>query len=169
MLGVVMLALFAPFWVWVARRFSKRAAWMAGSAIAATGYLGFWLNTNPDMQVVLGPTRLLGVGTASFAINYWAMLPDTVEFNEWKFGERNEAKIAGFAAFSHKVALAVNAMLLGQISAMGRLRGEQAVRRPGAGQHQGSNVPDPADWRTVLGSAALEVSDHAGIPSPHGG
>lgn len=114
-LGVVMLALFAPFWVWVARRFSKRAAWMAGSAIAATGYLGFWLNTNPDMQVVLGWTALIGVGTASFAINYWAMLPDTVEFNEWKFGERNEAKIAGFAAFSHKVALAVNAMLLGQI------------------------------------------------------
>ncbi|EHP41386.1 sugar glycoside-pentoside-hexuronide (GPH):cation symporter family protein [Cupriavidus basilensis OR16] len=114
-LSVVMLALFAPFWVWVARRFSKRSAWMAGSAIAATGYLGFWLNTNPDMQVVLGWIALIGVGTASFAINYWAMLPDTVEFNEWKFGERNEATIAGFAAFSHKAALAVNAILLGQI------------------------------------------------------
>lgn len=115
MLSVVMLVLLAPAWVWAARRFSKRAAWMAGSALAGAGYLGFWLNTESSMPVVLGWIALIGTGTASFAINYWAMLPDTVEFNEWKSGERNEAKIAGFAAFSHKAALAVNAVLLGQI------------------------------------------------------
>ena len=114
-LAVVTLVLLAPFWVWVAQRYSKRSAWMAGSAIAAVGYLGFWLNNDPAMAMQLAWITLIGVGTASFAVNYWAMLPDTVEFNEWKFGERNEAKIAGFAAFAHKSALAVNAVLLGHI------------------------------------------------------
>jgi len=115
MLGVVMLVLLAPFWVWVARRYAKRTAWMAGSAIAAAGYLGFWLNDDPAMAMQLGWIALTGVGTASFAVNYWAMLPDTVEFSEWTSGQRDEAKVAGFAAFSHKVALAVNAVLLGQV------------------------------------------------------
>ena len=114
-LAVLTLVLFAPFWVWVAQRYSKRFAWMVGSLIAAVGYLGFWLNSDPAMAVQLAWITLIGVGTASFAVNYWAMLPDTVEFNEWKFGERNEAKIAGFAAFAHKSALAVNAVLLGHI------------------------------------------------------
>jgi len=115
MLGVVTLALLAPLWVWVAKRYSKRNAWMAGSVIAAVGYLGFWLNGDTAMAMQLGWIVLTGAGTASFAVNYWAMLPDTVEFNEWKFGERNEAKVAGFAAFAHKAALAVNAVLLGQV------------------------------------------------------
>lgn len=115
MLSVVAVALLAPLWVWVAQRYSKRAAWMAGSAIAAVGYLGFWLNDDMAMATQFGWIALIGVGTASFAVNYWAMLPDTVEFNEWKSGERNEAKVAGFAAFAHKAALAVNAVLLGQV------------------------------------------------------
>jgi glycoside/pentoside/hexuronide:cation symporter, GPH family len=100
--------------VWVARRYSKRSAWMAGSMFAAAGYLGFWLNADQSMPVVIGWIVLVGMGMSCFAITYWAMLPDTVEYNEWLTGTRNEAKIAGFAVFAQKSALAVNAFLLGQ-------------------------------------------------------
>ncbi|WP_211607587.1 MFS transporter [Paraburkholderia nemoris] len=106
---------------------------------------------------------------ASFAISYWAMLPDTVEFNEWKFGERNEVRSAGFGAFSNKAALAANTMLLGQILGMAGFVANHP-QRIDTRQHQGRHVLHPlAGWRAVLSGLAMEVSNHAGFPPSHGG
>jgi glycoside/pentoside/hexuronide:cation symporter, GPH family len=114
MLPALMILLCAPFWVWFAKRFSKRDAWLFGSLFAAAGYVGFFLNQSASAGVTFAWIALIGIGTSAYAIMYWAMLPDTVEFNEWKLGERSEAKIVGFAAFAQKTALAINALVLGQ-------------------------------------------------------
>ena len=115
MLPALMLFICAPFWVWFAKRYSKRQAWMFGSIFAAIGYICFYFNQSTSIAVTLGFIALIGVGTSAYAIMFWAMLPDTVEYNEWQLGERNEAKAVGFAAFAQKAALAVNAILLGQL------------------------------------------------------
>lgn len=109
----LMIFLCSPVWSWVARRYSKRNAWIAGCAVAGCGYLGFWLNGSAAMPVVLAWIALVGAGVSSLYVNMWAMLPDTVELIEWRGGGRNEAKVAGFAVFAQKAALAVNAVLLG--------------------------------------------------------
>ncbi len=114
----LMLLVFAPFWVWFAKRFSKRNAWLLGSVFTSTGYLGFYLNQSTSMTLVLGWIFIIGLGTSAYAVGYWAMLPDTVEYNEWKLGVRNEGKVVGFAAFAQKSALAINAVLLGQLLEM---------------------------------------------------
>lgn len=109
----LMVFLCSPLWALVARRHSKRSAWIAGSAVAAVGYLGFWLDGGHSIPLVLGWIALVGIGLSSLFVNMWAMLPDTVEFIEWRGGTRSEAKVAGFAVFAQKVALALNAVLLG--------------------------------------------------------
>jgi len=109
----LMVFLCSPIWALLARRYSKRAAWNAGAAAAATGYLGFWLDGGHSVPLVLGWIALVGLGLSSLFVNMWAMLPDTVEFIEWRGGARSEAKVAGFAVFAQKAALAVNAVLLG--------------------------------------------------------
>ena len=111
----LMLLLCAPLWVWFAKRNSKRTAWLLASVLAACGYVGFYFNTSTAVGFAVAWIVLIGMGTSGFAIMYWAMLPDTVEYNEWKLGERNEAKVVGFAAFAQKTALAVNALILGQV------------------------------------------------------
>ena len=53
----------------------------------------------------------IGIGRAAFA--FWAMLPDTVEFGEWKTGVRAEAVIFGLGLFFLKFALGIGSFFLG--------------------------------------------------------
>ena len=52
-------------------------------------------------------------GTGAFAVTFWGMLPDTVEYGEWKSGIRLEATIFGLVTFAQKGAVALSAVLLG--------------------------------------------------------
>ena len=109
----LVLLVLAPGWAWLANRISKRKAFLAGCCSALCGYgLFFLLPMNSPVLgwAVLG---LIAVGGSAFAVMYWAMLPDTVEYDEALAGERHEAVIFGFAAFAQKAALGLNALLLG--------------------------------------------------------
>lgn len=46
-------------------------------------------------------------------LTYWSMLPDTVEYGEWRTGVRAESLVFGFAIFCQKTALGLAAGLLG--------------------------------------------------------
>jgi len=48
----------------------------------------------------------------------WAMIPDTVEYTQWKTGLRHDAKVFGIASFSKQLALGVNGWLLGLLLAL---------------------------------------------------
>jgi glycoside/pentoside/hexuronide:cation symporter, GPH family len=110
--GLAMI-LAVPFWVWFAGRTSKRMTWMVGSLLAGTGYLAFYLNPVETVPVVLSIMVLTTLGGSAYAVMFWSMLPDTVEYGEANTGERHEAKVFGFASFAQKAALGINAMILG--------------------------------------------------------
>jgi GPH family glycoside/pentoside/hexuronide:cation symporter len=46
-------------------------------------------------------------------LTFWSMLPDTVEYGEWRSGVRTEAFIFGLGQFFLKVALGVGAGVFG--------------------------------------------------------
>ena len=114
-LPALVLLFVAPMWNRVAQKWSKRNAWWAGTVLSAISLTTFYL-INPHNYYLLVPIMIVGAtgGSAGF-IMFWSMLPDTVEYNEWIRGERSEAKIFGFATFGQKVALAINAVLLGAL------------------------------------------------------
>jgi len=102
-----------PFWMLVARRVSKRAIWLASCAIYAAGLIVFSLI---DLRVAWQMNVFLvymQVGTLGLAFSYWGILPDTVEYGEWKTGVRAEAFIFGLALLFQKVALGLGAGLFG--------------------------------------------------------
>ncbi|MDB5434354.1 MAG: hypothetical protein JWR47_611, partial [Phenylobacterium sp.] len=102
-----------PFWMVVARRVSKRAIWLASCAIYAGGLVVFAfvdLRAAWQMDVFLVYMQVATVGL-SFA--YWAILPDTIEYGEWKTGVRAEAFVFGLALLFQKVALGLGAGLFG--------------------------------------------------------
>lgn len=111
---------FCPFWAWVAQRTSKRQAWLFANAVSVVGYVAFFLSDSRDPQVAAVMLGIVSAANAAYLTLVWAMIPDTVEYTEWKTGQRHDAKVFGIASFSKQLALGVNGIVLGGLlSAVG--------------------------------------------------
>jgi GPH family glycoside/pentoside/hexuronide:cation symporter len=102
-----------PLWMLVARRVSKRTIWLASCAIYAAGLIAFHLAEVRTAGLMTAFLVYMQVGTLGLAFSYWGILPDTVEYGEWKTGVRAEAFIFGLALLFQKVALGFGAGLFG--------------------------------------------------------
>lgn len=111
--ALVINLLFAPFWAWIARRTSKRSAWLAANVLSAFAFTLFFLNTSRDPLIASGLIALISAGNIAYQVLFWAMLPDTVEYNAWKTGQRHDGKVFGIASFAKQLALGINGALLG--------------------------------------------------------
>ena len=102
-----------PVWVWVIRRSSKRTAWILGSVVTAIFAACLQLPVQFPLPVAIGLLAAVAAGFTAYAVCFWAMLPDTVEYNEWRFGRRDEAKVFGIASFTQKIAMGLSAVSAG--------------------------------------------------------
>lgn len=104
---------FAPFWAWVATRIDKRTTWLCANGLSAIAYTLFSFSTSRDPIVASALIALISVGNIAYQVLFWAMLPDTVEYNAWKTGQRHDGKVFGIASFAKQLALGLNGALLG--------------------------------------------------------
>lgn len=109
--------LFCLVWASVAQRTSKRHAWLAANVVSLVAYLAFWFVPTRDPLLAAALIALISVGNAAYITLVWAMLPDTVEYTQWKTGQRHDAKVFGVASFAKQLALGVNGFLLGWLLA----------------------------------------------------
>jgi GPH family glycoside/pentoside/hexuronide:cation symporter len=112
LIAVIGLAV-VPFWTWVTLKTSKRFVWMAGSAIASVGLVALLFNPAQSSQIVQLNYIVISIGTGAYAVTFWGMLPDTVEYGEWRSGARVESMIFGSVTFAQKAAVAASAVMLG--------------------------------------------------------
>ncbi len=110
-IGVI--SLLTPFWMWVTKKTSKRSVWLIGSGLLALGLLVFSFYRGQQLDVVLPILLLCGAGASAFPLTFWSMLPDTVEYGEWKSGVRAESFVFGLVSLAQKVALGVAVGVLG--------------------------------------------------------
>ena len=108
------ITLTIPFWAQVTKRSSKRTVYLIGTALALTAYFSLWFGPL-DHRFWLPLVGLLGVGSGAIFLSTWAMIPDTVEFGEWKTGVRAEGAVFGFVSFVQKASLGLAAGLLGEV------------------------------------------------------
>ncbi len=95
--------LFIPFWVWMARKFDKRRAFIWGCLA--------WMGT--QVLIALLPAgqinlfylfaALSGSGVAVAYFLPWSMIPDVVELDELRTGQRREGSFYAFASFFQKL------------------------------------------------------------------
>ena len=102
-----------PFWTFVTLKTSKRLVWMVGSFLLSLALLAFLVNPATSQNMVILNYIAMSFGAGAFAITFWGMLPDTVEYGEWKTGHRVESMVFGFATFAQKSAVALSALILG--------------------------------------------------------
>jgi len=102
-----------PAWVVVSRRVGKRAAWLISSCWNLAGLLFFALVDIRSAPLMMAFLVYMQVGGLGAAMTFWSMLPDTVEYGEWRTGLRAESFIFGLGQFFLKAALGLGAGLFG--------------------------------------------------------
>lgn len=102
-----------PFWAYLALKIGKRETWLISMTIAFIGLLLFFYYPIAFLNELLILLALIGVGNGAGGVLFWSMLPDTVEYGEWKSGIRTESSLYGFMTFAQKSSIAVAALILG--------------------------------------------------------
>ena len=109
--GAALLAI--PFWAYAALKIGKRNSWMAAMALLLVGFLVFYFYPISSLNELLILLGFIGIGNGATGVLFWSMLPDTIEYGEWKTGVRTESSLYGFMTFAQKGAIAFAALLLG--------------------------------------------------------
>jgi len=105
--------LFMPFWVFVSKKTSKKISFAAGMFIFAIS-LGLLFSIRVFNIPFMMTTLIIGgVGLSTVYLCPWAMIPDTVEYSEWKTGMRREGVLYGFFYFAQKLAVAFAGFICG--------------------------------------------------------
>ena len=112
--GVVMAIGFAPMFLFIpfikklVNKYGKQEAAIGGTAISVVG--GFILLLFPvvDRSIALGVYMvglvLFGLGLGVYSCISWAMMADAIDYNEWKFGTREEGTVYSLHSFFRKLA-----------------------------------------------------------------
>ena len=111
--GFTLLAI--PFWALLALRLGKRKSWLIAMVWLLIGFLAFYFYPTQSLSELLIILAFLGFGNGATGVLFWSMLPDTIEYGEWKTGIRTESSLYGFMTFAQKGAIGISALLLGII------------------------------------------------------
>ncbi|RPG46081.1 MAG: hypothetical protein CBC94_006010, partial [Gammaproteobacteria bacterium TMED134] len=76
----------------------------AGALLSICACLGLYLTPFSDPYWVIFWSAWVAFGGAPIAVLGWAMIPDTVEYAQWRFGKRADGAIYSMASFFQKLA-----------------------------------------------------------------
>ena len=109
--GITFLAV--PLWAYVALKMGKRKTWLTAMIGLLLGFLLFYFLPINGLSELLPILAFIGLANGATGVLFWSMLPDTIEFGEWKSGIRTESSLYGFMTFAQKGAIAIAAFILG--------------------------------------------------------
>ena len=95
---------FIPLWVWVAKKLDKRRAFIWGSLSWVVVLLGIYALAPEQLGLAYVLSALAGSGIATAYVIPWAMVPDVVEYDQVRTGQRREGSYYAFASFFQKLA-----------------------------------------------------------------
>ena len=102
-----------PLCAFAALKIGKKNAWMISMIFLLIGFLTFYFYPIRNLNELLLILGLIGIGNGATGILFWSMLPDTIDYGEWKSGIRTESSLYGFMTFAQKGAIAFAAVILG--------------------------------------------------------
>ena len=91
----------------LASRYGKSGALIFGAWLTIAACLGFYLTPPDELVGVFFWGCLIALGGTPVAVLGWAMIPDTVEYAQWKLGVRADGSIYAMASFFQKLAKAI--------------------------------------------------------------
>ena len=117
MATIFVVAMFAlPIWNWVSNRWSKRHAYMYGIAFWGVVQLALiTMGPSTPLSIILVLCSMAGIGVAAAHVLPWAILPDAIEWYEYKTGERHEGMFYSITTLARKITSAGTVPLIGLV------------------------------------------------------
>ena len=91
----------------LAARFGKAGGIMVGAVVTIIGCIGLYFTPYDSIVGIFFFSCVMALGGTPIAVLGWAMVPDTVEYAQWKLGLRADGAIFSFSSFFQKLAKAV--------------------------------------------------------------
>lgn len=112
MIGFVPMFIFLPFITKIVRKLGKKEASVIGTIVSLFGgliMLSFPLfsNVSTALIIFLSGLVLFGIGMGVYTCVSWAMMSDAIDYNEWKYGTREEGTVYSIHSFFRKLAQGV--------------------------------------------------------------
>ena len=110
--------LFIPIVVWLAKKLDKRRAFIIGSVIWIVVLSVIFFLRPEQLTATYVLALLAGYGVSTAYVIPWAMVPDVIEHDELKTGQRREGSYYSFASFFQKLATGLAIWLMGMVLSM---------------------------------------------------
>ena len=104
-----------PIWAFLAIKLGKRNTWLISMTLLFIGFFIFYSYPISELYELIYILAFIGFANGATGVLFWSMLPDTIEYGEWKTGIRTESSLYGFMTFAQKGAIALAAVILGMI------------------------------------------------------
>ena len=104
-----------PIWMYMTRSMGKKKVWAIASG---------WVTLCGFHFLVFGPVMvfglplqivLIGAGFGAFSMLIWSIIPDTIEYGQFKYGERAEGTVFGSVLFAQKVSSGIMGLIVGTV------------------------------------------------------
>ena len=112
MIGFLPMFLFIPFIKKIVNKYGKKEASVFGTIVSLVGgvfMLIFPMVSNTSVALILYLLGLViyGIGMGVYTCVSWAMMGDAIDYNEWKYGNREEGTVYALHSFFRKLAQGV--------------------------------------------------------------
>jgi len=109
MIGFLPMFLFMPFIKKIVVKYGKKEASVFGTVVSLVGgvfMLVFPMVSNVQTSLILFLLGLViyGLGMGVYTCVSWAMMGDAIDYNEWKYGTREEGTVYALHSFFRKLA-----------------------------------------------------------------
>jgi glycoside/pentoside/hexuronide:cation symporter, GPH family len=134
---------FIPLCVWLSKRLDKRRSFIIGMASWIVVLLGLSTLRADQLYLAYLLAALAGAGIATAYVVPWSMIPDIMELDELKTGQRREGSYYAFASFFQKLATGAAIWAVAQIlNRAGYITPTQGLANP----QQPAQVIDAIRW-----------------------
>jgi GPH family glycoside/pentoside/hexuronide:cation symporter len=101
-----------PIWTWASKHWNKRLAYIFGVAFwAAVMMVLILVSSETPMWVILFLCVMAGIGVSAAQVMPWAIIPDAIEWDEWKTSERHEGMFYSLITLMGKMANSISVPL----------------------------------------------------------
>ena len=139
MIGFLPMFLFMPFIKKIVEKYGKKEASVIGTIVSLVGSAIMFIfplvgDINLSLVVYMIGLVFYGVGMGVYTCVSWAMMGDAIDYNEWKFGTREEGTVYSLHSFFRKLAQGVGPSIvllimgaLGYVSSRGTVGQDAAT------------------------------------------
>ena len=108
MFAMIPILVFTPLARKMVVKFGKKELSIVGSICSIIGGLGLFIitpnNTGLDLIIYIVCQLIYNLGLGIYSTVSWAMMGDAIDYNEWKFGTREEGVVYSLHSFFRKLA-----------------------------------------------------------------